>query len=251
MTFETIANTFADILFTVNPFSLPPTSTGSVPLDRLPVPLVKLTDFGLSRFIRSDNPLLTTRCGSEAYAAPEVVMGNLYDGRKTDAWALGVVLYALVAGELPFEEGAPLPPGRARALSTASNMSAAGDGPRDIRRRTMLRIAKGEYGWRENVGSSGARAVVARLLTRDPSRRPRVSSLWSEGWMHSDQAGGVPAPSEPMTPRVVGGEIADRVSVEITRRASDTPHVVVDQGVLVDPAQIDDVARQDVAPTDV
>ncbi|KAJ4493366.1 kinase-like domain-containing protein, partial [Lentinula lateritia] len=66
-----------------------------------PQPLIKLTDFGLSRFIDPANPLLTTRCGSEAYAAPELVTDSEsenaggYDARETDAWACGVVLYAL------------------------------------------------------------------------------------------------------------------------------------------------------------
>lgn len=238
----------ADILFTVNPFSLPPTSTGSVPLEALPIPLVKLTDFGLARFIRASSPLLHTRCGSEAYAAPEVVMGNLYDGRKTDAWALGVVLYALVAGELPFEDGAPPPPGRARASSTASTVSVGDD--RDARRRTMHRIAKGEYGWRESVGSSSVRAVVARLLKRDPAHRARVAQLWDEEWMTAEP-GNVPPPSEALRPRRgmsidnddANAQVNDEFLPVIPRRASDAPHVVVQHGVLVDHECIDEVAR--------
>lgn len=103
-----------DILFTTNPFLLPPTSTSSIPLHLLPPPcepLIKLTDFGLSRFISPASPLLYTRCGSESFAAPEIIMGKPYDGRETDAWALGVVLYGLIIGELPFdrEESMMLP----------------------------------------------------------------------------------------------------------------------------------------------
>lgn len=219
----------------------------------LPVPLVKLTDFGLARFIRSSSPLLQTRCGSEAYAAPEVVMGNLYDGRKTDAWALGVVLYALIASELPFEDGAPQP-GRARASSTASTASAHGD-DRTARRRTMHRIAKGDYGWREGVGSPEVRAVVARLLKRDPARRARVAQLWEEPWMTAEP-GNVPPPTEALRPRrgmSTNGEIVPDESTnghaegdfrpEIPRRASETPHVVVQHGVLVDHECIAEVAR--------
>jgi protein-serine/threonine kinase len=52
---------------------------------------------------------LTTRCGSEDYAAPEILLGQPYDGRSTDAWALGVLLYALMEGRLPFDP----PPGKA------------------------------------------------------------------------------------------------------------------------------------------
>jgi len=177
-------------------------------------------------------------------------MGNLYDGRKTDAWALGVVLYALVAGELPFEDGAPLPPGRARAGSTASVGS---DSPRESRRRTMHRIAKGEYGWRDGVGSSGVRHVVSRLLTRDPARRARVAQLWDEDWMRSG-AGAVPPPNEAMRATVVNGtgtvEWGPNGVTDIPRRASDAPHVVVAGGVLVDHERIDEVALLDVSASE-
>ncbi|KAG0049183.1 NUAK SNF1-like kinase 1 [Gryganskiella cystojenkinii] len=65
-------------------------------------PNVKLTDFGLAKIIEPDSPLLTTRCGSEDYAAPEIILGQPYDGREADIWSLGVVLYALLVGFLPF-----------------------------------------------------------------------------------------------------------------------------------------------------
>lgn len=63
-----------------------------------PEPIVTLTDLGLGRRIPDppESPLLTTRCGSEDYAAPEILLGQPYDGRHTDAWALGVLLYALM-----------------------------------------------------------------------------------------------------------------------------------------------------------
>ena len=69
------------------------------------VPVVTLTDLGLGRWIPRppESPMLDTRCGSEDYAAPEVLLGQEYDGRSTDAWALGVVLYAIMEGRLPFD----------------------------------------------------------------------------------------------------------------------------------------------------
>ena len=75
-----------------------------------PTPLVTLTDLGLSRKIPQppDPPYLSTRCGSEDYAAPEILLGQPYDGRLTDGWALGVLLYALMEGRLPFDA----PPGK-------------------------------------------------------------------------------------------------------------------------------------------
>lgn len=75
-----------------------------------PTPIVTLTDLGLSRRIPDppEPPLLMTRCGSEDYAAPEILLGQPYDGRSTDGWALGVLLYALMEGRLPFDA----PPGK-------------------------------------------------------------------------------------------------------------------------------------------
>ncbi|KAI8371680.1 kinase-like domain-containing protein, partial [Radiomyces spectabilis] len=56
---------------------------------------LKVTDFGLARVVDPASPMLQTRCGSEEYAAPEIVQNLGYDGRLTDTWALGIILYAL------------------------------------------------------------------------------------------------------------------------------------------------------------
>ncbi|KAG5638784.1 hypothetical protein H0H81_010205 [Sphagnurus paluster] len=229
-------------LETLNSTSAPPTLDDLPPT---PAPLIKLTDFGLSRFIdirtdeerardraarstastssassssdsdtdndkeeqeQEDGPLLSTRCGSEAYAAPELVMGGavggtgrrggVYDARETDAWACGVVLYALVVRRLPFGEGT--------AIGAGAGMMA--------RRAWLMQIARGEYEWpdvpdveteagcglvegerkdgegEELVGpnlikSAGARRIVARLLVRNPRKRARVAELWGDVWM--------------------------------------------------------------------
>jgi serine/threonine-protein kinase SIK3 len=63
---------------------------------------IKLADFGFSNTFTEGQPL-TTWCGSPPYAAPEVFLGLEYDGPKADIWSLGVVLYVLVCGALPFD----------------------------------------------------------------------------------------------------------------------------------------------------
>jgi BR serine/threonine kinase len=63
---------------------------------------VKIADFGFARWVRRD--IAETSCGSPHYAAPEVIRGIQYDGRKADIWSLGVILYALLAGYLPFDD---------------------------------------------------------------------------------------------------------------------------------------------------
>ena len=157
-----------------------------------------------------------TRCGSEAYAAPELVTGGsgggsreggesdrsgVYDARKTDAWACGVVLYALVSRQLPFGEGAG-----AQSIGGGNRIGGgrdAGRGSAAERRRWLMGIARGEYEWpgdqRGGVGESqsekdelvgsglihsrGARRIVERLLIRDPRKRARIGDLWDDPWM--------------------------------------------------------------------
>jgi tRNA (cytidine32/guanosine34-2'-O)-methyltransferase len=103
--------------------------------------------------------MLNTRCGSESFAAPEIIMAKSYDGRDTDSWAVGVVLYALIVGEMPF------------------------DGEDGERRRKMMRIAKAQYSFPTGVGSMAVRSVIAKLLVRDPAKRTRVGDIWDEVWM--------------------------------------------------------------------
>ncbi|XP_063993448.1 serine/threonine-protein kinase MARK2-like isoform X1 [Diachasmimorpha longicaudata] len=76
---------------------------------------VKIADFGFSnRFVPGER--LSTWCGSPPYAAPEVFRGKHYAGPEIDVWSLGVVLYVLVCGALPFD-GSTLQSLRDRVLS--------------------------------------------------------------------------------------------------------------------------------------
>lgn len=66
---------------------------------------MKLIDFGLcARPEGGVNSPLFTSCGSPTYAAPELILGRQYLGPEVDIWALGILLYALLAGYLPFDD---------------------------------------------------------------------------------------------------------------------------------------------------
>lgn len=62
---------------------------------------IRLSDFGFSTVMETDKPIKRTACGSPAYAAPEMITREAYSS-KTDIWSLGVVMYVLLVGRLPF-----------------------------------------------------------------------------------------------------------------------------------------------------
>jgi protein-serine/threonine kinase len=138
-----------------------------------PYPLITLTDLGLSRKIPQppESPLLQTRCGSEDYAAPEILLGQPYDGRKTDAWALGVLLYALMEGRLPFDPP-PIRPGQ-----------------RPVRSKPTHRIARCDWMWcdygnedgewdpKAGEGWKDARECVEALLKKVTRGRASLDEL--------------------------------------------------------------------------
>ena len=65
---------------------------------------VKLVDFGFTREYAGSTSYLQTWCGTICYSAPEMIKGEKYAGEKVDVWSLGIILYALLVGELPFDD---------------------------------------------------------------------------------------------------------------------------------------------------
>lgn len=71
-----------------------------------PEECIIVTDFGFATQ-QPKNRLLTTFCGSYAYAAPEILSGSSYNGKCTDVWSVGVILYAMLNGKLPYNDTKP------------------------------------------------------------------------------------------------------------------------------------------------
>ena len=65
---------------------------------------VKLCDFGFTREYEGKMSYLQTFCGTVCYSPPEMLKGEKYAGEKVDVWSLGVILFTLLAGELPFDD---------------------------------------------------------------------------------------------------------------------------------------------------
>lgn len=64
---------------------------------------IKVSDFGFARTL-VPKELSRTFCGSAAYAAPEILQGIPYTGQSYDIWSLGVILYIMVCGSMPYDD---------------------------------------------------------------------------------------------------------------------------------------------------
>ncbi|KAI8343069.1 kinase-like domain-containing protein [Chlamydoabsidia padenii] len=116
---------------------------------------IKIADFGMAAM----NTGLKTSCGSPHYASPEIVKGKAYDGTCTDVWSLGVILFALLSGHLPFDD---------------ENMG-----------RLLGKIKSGKYRPLSNSLSSEARHLVKRMLVVEPHNRITMNEILCHPWLTS------------------------------------------------------------------
>uniref|UniRef100_A0A3B3YGS5 non-specific serine/threonine protein kinase n=1 Tax=Poecilia mexicana TaxID=48701 RepID=A0A3B3YGS5_9TELE len=119
---------------------------------------IKLADFGFGNFYNAGEPL-STWCGSPPYAAPEVFEGKEYEGPQLDIWSLGVVLYVLVCGSLPFD--APSLP----AL--------------------RQRVTEGRFRIPFFM-SQDCENLIRKMLVVDPAKRISVAQIKQHRWMLAD-----------------------------------------------------------------
>ncbi|XP_015259643.1 PREDICTED: serine/threonine-protein kinase SIK2-like [Cyprinodon variegatus] len=119
---------------------------------------IKLADFGFGNFYNAGDPL-TTWCGSPPYAAPEVFEGKEYEGPQLDIWSLGVVLYVLVCGSLPFD--APSLP----AL--------------------RQRVTEGRFRIPFFM-SQDCENLIRKMLVVDPAKRISIAQIKQHRWMLAD-----------------------------------------------------------------
>ncbi|WKY04281.1 hypothetical protein Q1695_005347 [Nippostrongylus brasiliensis] len=118
---------------------------------------LKVIDFGLCAKPSSLARPLDTCCGSPAYAAPELIAGKAYLGNEADIWSMGVLLYALLCGSLPFED--------------------------DSMQLLYRKIARGTYPEPEWLSPS-SRALLRSMLQVNPQHRITVKQLLDHPWIN-------------------------------------------------------------------
>ncbi|KAJ3039031.1 hypothetical protein HK097_002960 [Rhizophlyctis rosea] len=117
--------------------------------------VIKIIDFGFGNNFRSEE-LLDTFCGSPFYAAPEMILGKKYEGPEVDMWSLGVILFALLCGHLPFDD--------------------------DNMKELYKKIASGDYQCPDYL-MPDARNLISRLITVDPKERAKLPEVLKHEWV--------------------------------------------------------------------
>ncbi|XP_069185700.1 serine/threonine-protein kinase MARK2 isoform X20 [Procambarus clarkii] len=118
--------------------------------------VIKIADFGFSNEFTPGNKL-DTFCGSPPYAAPELFQGKKYDGPEVDVWSLGVILYTLVSGSLPFD---------------GSNL-------KELRERVL----RGKYRIPFYM-STDCENLLKKFLVLNPARRASLETIMKDRWMN-------------------------------------------------------------------
>ncbi|XP_076322446.1 uncharacterized protein LOC143231720 [Tachypleus tridentatus] len=119
--------------------------------------MVKLTDFGFSNRYYPGQKLKTS-CGSLAYSAPEILLGDSYDAPKVDVWSLGVILYMIVSGHAPFQE--------------------ANDS------ETLIMIMDCNYTVPSHVSKECCN-LIESMLIRDPEKRATLEEVAGNKWLNA------------------------------------------------------------------
>ncbi|XP_053357230.1 serine/threonine-protein kinase MARK2 isoform X9 [Clarias gariepinus] len=123
---------------------------------------IKIADFGFSNEFTVGNKL-DTFCGSPPYAAPELFQGKKYDGPEVDVWSLGVILYTLVSGSLPFD----------------------GQNLKELRERVL----RGKYRIPFYM-STDCENLLKKFLILNPTKRGSLEQIMKDHWMnvgHEDE----------------------------------------------------------------
>ncbi|CAF0919846.1 unnamed protein product [Didymodactylos carnosus] len=120
---------------------------------------IKVSDFGFSRLML-EKDLSSTFCGSASYAAPEVLKGTPYIGPPYDCWSLGVVLYIMVYGTMPFDDS-------------------------NVRKLIRDQLEKRIHFSRRKAITDECKQLILLLLEPNVKQRGTVEQIWQTDWINN------------------------------------------------------------------
>jgi serine/threonine protein kinase len=115
---------------------------------------IKIADFGMAS-LQVTGKMLETSCGSPHYASPEIIRGVKYDGSAADIWSCGVILYALLTGNLPFDD---------------ENI-----------RKLLQKVKSGVYVIPDTVPRDAA-DLIRKMLVLNPAKRITIKEIEQHPW---------------------------------------------------------------------
>ncbi|KAJ3334435.1 hypothetical protein HDU93_007939, partial [Gonapodya sp. JEL0774] len=154
---------------------------------------IKIADFGMASTSFAGRMLLTS-CGSPHYASPEIIRGVAYDGAKADIWSLGVILFALLTGNLPFDDenikrllqkvGGFGWGGKAGLLAGLEAVVVGRMATETYRAALPVSVKSGVYAVPDWVPRAAA-DLIKRILVVDPNRRLTMEGIIQHPWFRS------------------------------------------------------------------
>ncbi|CAE7861706.1 HSL1, partial [Symbiodinium necroappetens] len=173
---------------------------------------VKIIDFGFAAHVPSKETKLKAFCGTPSYMAPEIIRGEGYSGFAADMWALGVVLFALLSGTLPF--------------SAKTEM------------QLYARIRRGSFTFPDCLGDSQKR-LLRGVMRKDATARPSASALLQHAWVAGrDDAGHLSSVAAATALMTDSGKASNRLQApqpaEAPVRAHGYPKSVTNQTAHLD-----------------
>lgn len=154
---------------------------------------IKIADFGFSNEFNFHHKL-NTFCGSPPYAAPELFQGKKYTGPEVDVWSLGVILYTLITGSLPFD----------------------GHNLKELKEKVM----KGKYSVPFYVPSDCHR-LLRKFLVLNPAKRITLEAAMKDKWLNEGNYGDELQPYTEPVQEIDDERIESMISLGYTREQID------------------------------
>lgn len=136
---------------------------------------VKLADFGFSNEV-VENEMMKTQCGSPCYTAPEIIAGRTYEGTCADIWSLGIILYIMLTGSIPWD---------------TTNEA-----------QLFYQIQTAKFHIPDKV-SENAKNLINRMLVSTPSMRLTATQIKSHPWFYENNIRTRSNPNSLVLPKVL------------------------------------------------